>query len=287
MKIAVLADIHANYIALQTATEHLETWNPDYVFIAGDVVNRGPRPAECLQFIQNMQAKKNWLLVRGNHEDYVISQSRSDAPIIGPVAEIHQATNWTYHQLDEDVSSLIAMPHEQSLIDPSDSEVRVVHASMLGNRDGIYPETSDKSLRLKITRKHYAQSNKTHLAVLCVGHTHRPLIRYLDETIVVNAGSVGLPFDGDHRLAYARLSWSNKKWVTEIVRLEYDREHAYHDFYDSGYVEFGGPLVKLEQIEFKTASSQLYYWAAQFQQDIIKGKISMQESVDKHIELRL
>jgi predicted phosphodiesterase len=52
MKIAVLADIHSNFVALQSAVEHLARWQPDRVILAGDLVNRGPRPAECLEFFQ-------------------------------------------------------------------------------------------------------------------------------------------------------------------------------------------------------------------------------------------
>ena len=80
MKIAVLADIHANYIALQTVAYHVDAWRPDYVIVAGDVVNRGPRPQECLEFILEKQLAKDWRLIRGNHEDYVIEQAKPDSP---------------------------------------------------------------------------------------------------------------------------------------------------------------------------------------------------------------
>jgi hypothetical protein len=58
---------------------------------------------------------------------------------------------------------------------------------MLGNRSGIYPVMSDDELREKI---------EPASSLFCVGHTHLPLIRRLDHTLVVNAGAVGLPFDG-------------------------------------------------------------------------------------------
>ena len=48
MKIAVLADIHGNLPALEAVAAHVEAWQPDRVIVAGDLVNRGPRPLECL-----------------------------------------------------------------------------------------------------------------------------------------------------------------------------------------------------------------------------------------------
>ena len=35
MKIAVLADVHANFPALQPVTEHIHAWQPDVVVGAG------------------------------------------------------------------------------------------------------------------------------------------------------------------------------------------------------------------------------------------------------------
>ena len=278
MKIAVLADIHANHVALQTVAEHIEAWQPEEVIVAGDLVNRGPRPAECLHFIQAKQLNSGWRVLRGNHEDYVISQAKPDAPQQGPAFEVHRASIWTYLQLGRNVSALEAMPFQQSLVDPAGSEVRVVHASMLGNRDGIYPETTDEELAAKINGRSISEGRPTP-AVFCVGHTHRSLIRNLEGTLVVNAGSVGLPFDDNTRPAYAQLTWRRGEWQARIVRLEYNLEQARQDFIDTGYLEGGGPLIRLVQLELETARSLLFSWAMNYQQRALSGEISMEESV--------
>lgn len=278
MKIAVLADIHANFIALQTAAEQIEAWKPDHVIVAGDVVNRGPRPAECLSFVYEKAHTHGWRLLRGNHEDYVIGRAQPDVPRRGPAFDVHRASFWTYQRLNYDVSTLEIMPYQQSLSDPLGKEVRFVHASMRGIRDGIYPETSDESLRAKIYPQDKFPGGPP-LALFCVGHTHRPLIRRLDGVLVVNAGSAGLPFDGDQRLAYAQLTWRGGVWHAEIARLEYDLAQAEQDFYTTGYLEGGGPLVKIVQLELRTASSLLYNWGVQYQERALAGEISMQDSV--------
>ena len=71
MKLAVLADVHANWPALQAVAADIERWQADRVVVAGDVINRGPRPVECADFV--LVAAQSWPWVRGNHEEYVLS----------------------------------------------------------------------------------------------------------------------------------------------------------------------------------------------------------------------
>lgn len=275
MKIAVLADIHANLPALQTVTEHLEAWRPDRVIVAGDVVNRGPRPAECLRFVQDRQRDADWLVVIGNHEEYVIGQARPDAPRSGPQFEIHRGSYWTYQKLDEDVSALEAMPFQLSLTAPDGGEVRVTHASMLGTREGIYKRTPDEELIRKVG--HPAPG------VFCVGHTHRPLVRMLNSTLVVNVGAVGLPFDGDSRAGYAQLTWQGRLWQAEIVRLDYDRTQAARDFYETGFLDQASTFAQLVQVELRTARSLIFEWTRRYQDAILAGTITAQAAVTEFL----
>jgi len=270
MKLAILADIHANLTALWAVAAHIEAWRPDTVIVAGDVVNRGPRPLECLQLVQEKQHTAGWLVVRGNHEDYVLKQTKPDAPRRGPQFEIHRHSFWTYQQLNGNAPALAVMPLQQRLSAPDGSEVRVTHGSMLGNRDGIYPETADADLRQKI---------EPAATLFCVGHTHRPLVRFIDETLVVNVGSAGLPFDGDRRPSYAQLEWRRGRWQAKIMRLNYDRQQAERDFFETGFLEDSGPLAFLILNELRTAQSRLYQWTELYQPLVLAGEMTMEESV--------
>ncbi len=273
MKIAILTDIHAQFIALQTVAAHLEAWRPDAVFVAGDTVNRGPRPMECLRFVQDKARTMNWQIVRGNHEDYVISHAQ---PRIWTDRdrELNSLSLWTYHQLNGQVAELEAMPSHISMSDPMGDEVRVTHASMCGIRHGIYPESSDEELPEKIAPPP---------RVLGVGHTHRPLIRQFNDTLIVNAGSAGLPFDGDRRISYAQLVWQKGQWQAEIMRLDYDYQAAEKDFYETGYILEAGPLVKLVLYEFHYARGRLASWSQTYDKRIAAGEITMSASVDEFL----
>jgi predicted phosphodiesterase len=278
MKLAVLADIHGNYAALQTVAAHIEKWQPDRVVVAGDTVNRGPRPLECLQFIGLKQRTDGWLTVRGNHEDYVLSYTRPETVPQGLEFELFRSAYWTYQQLNGNVSTLTEMPLQVDLAGPGNENVRVVHASMNGVNDGIFPGTTDHQLRLKIR----APGQRTP-SLFCVGHTHCPLVRSIDQTLVVNVGAVGLPFDGDHRAAYGQLSWQGDQWHVEIIRLDYDREQAERDYWESGYIAGGGPLVRLILDEFYIARPHLYLWMREYQARTLAGDISLDQAVTDYL----
>lgn len=274
MKLAVLADIHGNLPALHEVLGHIKRWQPDRVVVAGDVVNRGPRPSECLRIIQEKQQQSGWLVVRGNHEDYVLHHLRPEWPKSGPEFEIYRGSHWTLKQLDGQVGALEAMPFQISLPAPDGREVRVVHASMRGNQDGIYEDTGDGLLRKQISPPP---------AVFCVGHTHRPLVRVIDSTLVVNAGSVGMPFDGDSRSGYAQLTWRSGRWHAQIIRLEYDREQMERDFFESGFSPDAGPLTELMLIEFRLARPFLHLWMRDYGQQVLSGAINIETAVANFI----
>lgn len=278
MKIAVLADIHANFTALLAVTADIEKWQPDAVVVAGDIVNRGPRPTKCLHLVQEKAQNDGWLLLGGNHEDFVVKLadelSKNGHPANKNQYEFYRPVYWTSEKMMDDIEALRALPFQQSITAPNGDEVRIVHASMRGNRDGIYPETPAKVLRQQIAPPP---------AVFCVGHTHRPLIRQMDNTLVVNVGSAGLPFDGDTRPSYARLTLSKGKWQAEITRVQYNFQQAELDYFRSGFSKQGGPLTRIMLNELRSARSLLFMWTKHYENLVLSGQISMAEAVHDYL----
>jgi diadenosine tetraphosphatase ApaH/serine/threonine PP2A family protein phosphatase len=146
----------------------------------------------------------------------------------------------------------------------------------LGTRKGVFVGTSDEELRQKIAPPP---------RVFVVGHTHQPLIRQLDKTLVVNAGSVGLPFDGDPRAGYAQLTWHSETgaWQAEIVRLAYDRERADRDFDETGFITQGGPFAVIIRDELRRSTSHLYEWTRRYESAVMSGELTLEESVQRYL----
>jgi len=105
MKIAVLSDIHGNLPALERVVEHIDAWQPDRVVVNGDIVNRGPRSRDCLLLLQERQQRDDWVLLKGNHEDYVLECGRPDCATDSPAYEVERFAHWAYQQLNGEVKA--------------------------------------------------------------------------------------------------------------------------------------------------------------------------------------
>ena len=272
MKVALVADIHANFPALQAVDEALAAWRPDQVVVLGDTVNRGPHPVECLHLVQQRQREDGWLVIGGNHEEYVVS-ILADQPVLGSRRhDVHRHTLWTATTLGEQrVADVAQMPGHCELVDPAWS-ARFTHGSLLGNRSGVYPDTTDEELETMVDRD---------AALFGVGHTHRPLVRVLGSTWVVNAGSVGLPFDGDHRPCYVEAEAAGGgRWRLSVRRLSYDRERAQRDYREGAFALGSGHIGRVIQREFQLAHPLLASWTMQYQRSVLRGEIGIEEAVD-------
>ena len=270
MKLAVLSDIHGNLPALHSVAQHIDAWQPDHVVVNGDIVNRGPCSTACLRFVQERQRSCSWQVVRGNHEDYVLEHAQPGVVRSGIQFEINYISYWTYQRLNGEIAALSALPDWLSLRALDRSEARMAHGSMRNNRDGVYVNTSDDVLRQQIAPAP---------AVFCTAHTHYPLIRRSDDTLVVNSGSVGSPSDGDPRASYAQVTWRRGQWRAQIVRLEYDREQAGRDFTTSGFLDHAGAIAHLIHFEWRFAQPFFPLWMYQYQAHVLAGEIELEESV--------
>lgn len=69
MKYFIVADVHSYYDILQRVLSEkgFDKDNPDHTLVVlGDLLDRGPQPLECLNFVNSLSRK---ILIRGNHED--------------------------------------------------------------------------------------------------------------------------------------------------------------------------------------------------------------------------
>lgn len=273
MRIAVLADIHANLPALEAVTKDLEMVVPDVVVVAGDFQNRGPQPQEVTELV----AGKGWKLLRGNHEDYVIKQSQPSET--RDVAEYYSwlPARWTAEQTRHSVEWIRALPIAIRLEGPAEAPVTIAHGSTRSNAEGFFPSTSEE--------KAIEMIGNYPPRILCCGHTHFPLLRKVNSTLVFNVGSVGFPFDGDQRAAYGLLTWRDGNWSTELRRVNYSVAAMLAQFERDGFCEGAGPLAQIIRREIISARPHLTPFCHMFGPRLRSRQISIFDAVSAYLAL--
>lgn len=267
-RIAVLSDIHGHLRGLEATAEDIAVWAPDRVVVAGDIVNRGPLSVDCLAFVLARVADSGWHFLRGNHESYVINVANGEPAMIGLMEVVRQSVIWTYQQLGS-VAPLMTLLDRLAFAGPDGGEVRIVHGSMRGERDNVLADATDELLREQIAPAP---------TLFCCSHTHRGFVRRLDQTLVVNTGSAGLPFDGDPRACYARLEWDEAGWSATLQRVAYDRAQAEIDLFASGFMASAGLFGMIVHRELQTARPMVGGWLYGYQERVAAGEISAEEA---------
>jgi putative phosphoesterase len=214
MRILILADIHANWPALQALNEPC-----DLCLCLGDLVDYALEPAPCIDWVR----RNAHHVVRGNHDhgvaQHVTVQGRNGFRYLTSVTR-----PLTRERLrEEDLRYLSRLPLTQMLT-LDDTRYLLVHATP---RDPL-DEYAPPDVELWKRRLQNVEAD-----VVCVGHTHQPYVLEVDNKLVINPGSLGQPRDGDPRGSYAIIEDNQ----VELRRLEYPVAETLRVIQESGLPE--------------------------------------------------
>ena len=197
MRVAALADVHGNAPALEAVLAEVEAQRPDLIVFCGDLT-WGPLPAETYELVRGLDA----LHVRGNAERALFEpQDRERARWI---VERHRpallefASSFAEHHVVE-VDGL--------------GPTRFVHGSPRSDEELVTAETEPARVREFL-------AGVPERAVV-TAHTHVSYVREVDGVRLLNAGSVGLPYEGRPGAYWAMLGPG-----VEHRRTEYDLDAA-------------------------------------------------------------
>jgi putative phosphoesterase len=176
-RIAVLADIHGVLPALEAVLAEDDVQQADAIVLAGDIA-AGPQPVETLDLLVSLGERAVW--VRGNADRGLVEMARGEFDQELP----DQISPWAAEQLRPDQLELLAsLPTTVTIGDalfchatPRDDEEMVLVDSPISRWTQVFGGLPDEVR-----------------TVVC-GHTHMPYARQVDRRLVVNAGSVGMPY---------------------------------------------------------------------------------------------
>ena len=180
---ALLYDVHGNQPALEAVLDDAHGPSAGRYVLGGDVALFGPWPAETVARLRELE---DAVWIRGNGERWTADPDSAPEPVRPATAAAREAMG------DELVAELDALPHNAAI----DDRTRAWHGSPVSDVRSFQPEPDDNEAELL---------EGVPEERLVFGHTHLPFRRTsaVRGIELVNPGSVGMPFDGDHRAAYA------------------------------------------------------------------------------------
>ena len=200
MRLGLLSDIHGNYPALEAALAGLHNHNVEKILIAGDIVGYYPYFNEVIDLLK----KTDCLAIKGNHESYFFGDLE--------ISE-SQWQNYMLDQVERELSSsnrewLLQLKTEEHLLIDG-LQIDLYHGSPWRIDEYVYPD-------------HQSFDRFTDLdsSTIIMGHTHIPMIKELENKVLINPGACGQPRDYIPGACYGVLETGNGS-VT-LYRADYD-----------------------------------------------------------------
>ena len=206
VKIAVIADIHANLNALEAVLQDAERRGITVFLNAGDVVGFGAFPNEVIQMLYS----KNALSVIGNYDLEVLDKdNREKGPKKFALEYTRKALTKSYE------TYLRALPSKLEL-EIAHKKLLMIHGTLDSVDEHLYHDTPEERFQ------ELAKTAGSDIIVF--GHSHEQFTKKAGASLFINPGSVGRPGDGNPQAAYVAISVS--PFSVELVRVSYNVEAA-------------------------------------------------------------
>lgn len=184
MRIAIIADIHGNALALDAVLADLQRDGYDHLVCLGDAIQGGPQPAEVVARLRSLGCPT----VLGNADAYLLTgEETGEEPMADARRRRLSATrDWSLARLsDADRAFIAAFPMTVDLDLPGELRLRCAHGTPRSFDEILLPTSPDDEFAASLV----PDGRTLHVG----GHTHVQFVRqFVDRTFFANPGSVGL-----------------------------------------------------------------------------------------------
>ena len=203
--VAALYDVHGNLPALEAVLADPRCADADLVVSGGDLV-AGPMPAECVDRLEAEGGRVRYLMGNGDRETV---WTTTDDPGFA------ESVRWSAARLgDERLGRIAEWPATVEVEVVGVGTVLFCHGTPSSDTTIVTAATPDDDVAAEL-------ASVTAEVVVC-GHTHVQYDRSVGDVRVVNAGSVGMPYEGS---ADARWALVGSDGI-ELVATPYDAAAA-------------------------------------------------------------
>ncbi len=181
VRIALISDLHGNLLALEAVLAEVDRLGCDQLICLGDVATLGPMPREVIAKLLALGCP----CILGNHDAFLLDPDLIHTYTEAP--EVVDAVDWCHEQVtDADRAFLATFLDRLEVPLPGGRTLLLFHGSPRSHMEDLVADTPSATLD---------EALDGHTAdVLAGGHTHIQLAREHRGMLLVNPGSLGLPF---------------------------------------------------------------------------------------------
>lgn len=222
MKLAFISDIHGNSEALKAVLNDIEKRHVDKIVVLGDLCYRGINPKESLQLVRQL----NTDVIKGNANQWVVHGVRKGEVSDTVLDQMNSEREWAANQLDSgDLDYLAQLPIDFTY-EKEGVRLHGFHATPLDLFKVVQPEQTDLIKETFFTKE---------ADLYIYAHIHKSFIRTIDGKMVMNLGSVGMPFDGVRKASYGIVEIEKGSFSVNLIKVDYDVEKVLQQLEESDY----------------------------------------------------
>lgn len=213
MRIAVIADLHANLPALRAALDDAGALGCDTAWCVGDVVGRGPHPGEVIDELRSLAIAT----IQGNWDE-AVGLRREHPGVAWPSEEAEAAglasLAWTVQRTTDDQRAWLRHLPEAHRLTLDGRSIFLFHGSPQRQNEYLW---SDRPSRV------FARiSSDFGDDLVCFGNTHEAFHRVVGKSHFVAAGSVGCGSAEDPTVRYAVIDLDGAELMVNFRSVAYD-----------------------------------------------------------------
>jgi predicted phosphodiesterase len=223
MDIAVLSDIHGNYIALERCLKYALSRGISTFFFLGDYIGELAYPERTMQILYDLKDRYRCYFIKGNKEDYWLDYHAGGEKGWKDKNSTSGSLLYAYNLLTaRDLDFFAQLQFAREIKADEMPAVIICHGSPNKNNEKLLPD-DDRTVEVM-------KSVETSI-ILC-GHTHIQKKIIHNEKCVLNPGAVGIPLFSEGKTQFLILHGDGDKWSEEFISLEYDVDKVIKDMYE-------------------------------------------------------
>lgn len=224
MKIAVLADIHGNYIALRECVCYARSQGVDAFIFLGDYIGELAYPERTMQILYQLAGEQKCYFIKGNKEEYWLNYKKNGESGWNKGDSTTGSLLYTYRHLTEsDLEFFQNLKISDRVEFATKPPLTICHGAPFKVNQKLLEGDDRTAKAIEVIDTTY---------ILCA-HTHVQKKFTINDKVVINPGSVGVPLHSHGKAQFMLLDDKNGIWNDEFISLTYDNEKVITELKES------------------------------------------------------